>query len=100
MDELESGAGSRPDDIAPDPEPHPGLGLAIRRLRERRGLEQHQLAAKSGVPLSAISDVEQGHQDPKWSTVQRLCSGLEITLAGLAECAIGLDDGEPDTEPA
>jgi ribosome-binding protein aMBF1 (putative translation factor) len=59
MGELEPNLDSRTDDIAPDPEPHPGLGRAIRRLRENCGLEQHQLAAKSGVPLSAISDVEQ-----------------------------------------
>lgn len=74
---------------------HPGLGRAIRLLRESRGLEQHQLATKSGVSPSAISDLEEGHLDPQWSTVKRLCRGLEITLGDIAERAIELDRDEP-----
>jgi transcriptional regulator with XRE-family HTH domain len=96
MGELETGTESY-GDIAPDPEPHPGLGRAIRRLRESRGLEQHQLATKSGVAPSAISDLEEGQLDPQWSTMKRLCCGLEITLGDIAERAIELDEDEPDS---
>jgi transcriptional regulator with XRE-family HTH domain len=100
MDDAEVNAAALPDDLTPAPEPQPGLGLAIRSLRESRGWGQHQLAARSGVTLGTVSDIERGQRDPKWSTVRRLCRDLEVTLGELAVWAIRLDPDEFDNERA
>lgn len=98
MDDTEGNAAALPADITPAPEPHPGLGLAIRSLRVSRGWGQHQLAARSGVTLGTVSDIERGQGDPKWSTVRQLCRGLEVTVGELAVYAIRLDPDEFDNE--
>jgi transcriptional regulator with XRE-family HTH domain len=98
MDDSQVDAAALPADITPAPEPHPGLGRAIRFLRESRGWGQHQLAARSGVTLGTVSDIERGQRDPKWSTVQRLCRGLGVTLGELAVYAIRLDPDEVDSD--
>lgn len=53
-------------------------------LRALRGLSQSQLAAKSGVKLRTICDIEQGAStDPKASTLARLASELRVTMGQL-----------------
>ena len=39
-------------------------------------MTQYQLADKSGLAQSYISDLESGAIDPRWSTIYRVVNGL------------------------
>ena len=49
------------------------LGVLILLWRRQLGMTQYQLADKSGLAQSYISDLESGAIDPRWSTIYRGC---------------------------
>jgi transcriptional regulator with XRE-family HTH domain len=53
------------------------LGRRIRRLRERKGLTQTQLATLILSNKTTISDIERGHQIPSAVQVARLEAALD-----------------------
>lgn len=78
-----------------------GIGQRIRKQRERLGLSQRELARRTGIPQSTISDIERGVQeDMTTAMVKRFARALACTtdyLIGMYE-----DEDEPaeDEEPA
>lgn len=56
------------------------LGEAIRRLRKSHRLSVRTLASKCGFSPSFISQVELGQASPSISSLERIASGLGITL--------------------
>jgi transcriptional regulator with XRE-family HTH domain len=50
----------------------------LREMREAAGLSQEQLAERSGLRPSAIRDLEQGRNSPRWGTVLRLADALGV----------------------
>ena len=52
------------------------LGVLILLWRRQLGMTQYQLADKSGLAQSYISDLESGAVDPRWSTIYRVVYGL------------------------
>lgn len=67
----------------------PGLNHRIaRRIRELRlahGLSLEAIAKKTGVSRSMISVIERGESSPTAVVLEKLASGLGVTLAGLFE---------------
>lgn len=59
------------------------IGARVRRFRNMRGLDQEQLAAKSGVSYSMVTKVETGHASPSAFTVGKLASALRIDASRL-----------------
>jgi len=55
----------------------------VRELRAQRGLSLEALASKCGVSRSMISLVERGETSPTASLLQKLSTGLGLTLAAL-----------------
>lgn len=53
---------------------HPGD--SIRERRAQLGWTQAELSQRTGVPQADISRIENGHLDPRWSTIHRLFSAL------------------------
>jgi DNA-binding XRE family transcriptional regulator len=53
------------------------IGLDLRRGREKAGLTQAQVAAKSGLRLETISRLENGKGNPTVSTVRRILASFE-----------------------
>ncbi|MDX6622331.1 MAG: Helix-turn-helix domain [Solirubrobacterales bacterium] len=74
--------------IAPPDEPDPELGRVIRRLRETQGLSQADLAKRSQVDLTILSQVEDGAVDPPWATVQAIARGLGVSVKGIADAVV------------
>ena len=59
----------------------PNVGLRLRTLREEEGLSLRALAERCGLSITAISRIEQGENSPTVSTLHRLATALEISIA-------------------
>lgn len=53
---------------------------ALREARQRKGLSQRALSAKSGVPQSHISRIEKGDVDLRVSSLIALARALDLEL--------------------
>lgn len=62
-----------------------GVGERLRALRQERGWSLTELAAASGVPVSTISKIENGHLNPSLVHAINLASALEANLGFLVE---------------
>lgn len=58
-------------------------GLKIKTLRTEQQLSLKELAAKSGVSISMISQIERGNTDPTLTTLYKLCKGLDVSISTL-----------------
>lgn len=82
-------------DTASDPlQDQLALGRALRRLRERAGITQDQLATRLAIDPTYVSQVERGRRGVRWHTVLRFLRALEATLVDLAT-EIETHDGSP-----
>ena len=60
-----------------------GLGPALRRLREKAGLPQTEVAARTGIAQSRLSRYENGRKLPDLTTLGRLLACYGENLVGL-----------------
>lgn len=68
------------------------IGSTIRRMRQRRGLKQRELALQSGIPETFLSRLEHGKLcNPTLKTLRRLAAVLEVPVGELI--------GEPSESP-
>jgi transcriptional regulator with XRE-family HTH domain len=61
---------NRPSDIFPS---------RLRKARELRGLNQAEVAARSGMQVSAVSHFETGGRKPSFDNLRRLAQALDVT---------------------
>jgi transcriptional regulator with XRE-family HTH domain len=66
-------------------QPDPALAATVRRLRVERGDTQEDMAHEAGLTVAAFARIERGHANPTWTTVRRIATALEVSLATLAE---------------
>jgi transcriptional regulator with XRE-family HTH domain len=59
------------------------FGFAVRILREERGLTQEELAHRSGIHRTYLSDLERGTRNVALVNIERLAHSLSVTLAEL-----------------
>ncbi|HLM85642.1 MAG TPA: helix-turn-helix transcriptional regulator [Solirubrobacteraceae bacterium] len=64
--------------------PDPALGLAIKELREARGLTQEELASLARMTFGTVSRLESAKSAPAWATVMQLIDALGASLLELA----------------
>jgi transcriptional regulator with XRE-family HTH domain len=57
------------------------LGQRLRRLRERHGLSQRELARRAGVSNAAISLIEQNGSSPSVGMLKKVLAGFPLSLA-------------------
>jgi len=65
------------------------IATRVRGLRAARGLSLEALAARSGVSRSMISLIERGETSPTAVVLDRLATGLGVTLASLFDPPAG-----------
>ena len=65
--------------------PDPALGLAIKKLREARGLTQEELASRAGTTVGTVSRLEAAKSAPAWATVMQFIDALGVSLPELAQ---------------
>ena len=59
------------------------FGKQIRRLRDRRGLTQEELANRSGIHVSYLSGIERGRRNPSLRSIRRLAKALGVQVGKL-----------------
>lgn len=59
------------------------LGQRLRALRQKRGVTQVELADRSGLPQSHISEIENGVMLPNLVTLFRIAAALPCKLSEL-----------------
>ena len=59
------------------------IAARIRTIRRARDMSQHDLAAKIGRSVDAISNIERGKNLPSLETLVSLAEGLELTFVDL-----------------
>jgi transcriptional regulator with XRE-family HTH domain len=70
--------------VPPALPPDPALGLAIKRLREARGLTQEELASQARMTFGTVSRMESAKSAPAWATVMQIIDTLGVSLLDLA----------------
>jgi len=60
------------------------LKRRFRQAREHAGLTLRDLAAKSGQPLSTITDIEGGRRMPRINTLEKIAQALRVPSGWLA----------------
>lgn len=61
----------------------PSLGQQIKVARARKGWQQQQLAAATGLSQKYLSQIEHDHVDPRVSIVTRLAQALGVGIDAL-----------------
>ena len=59
------------------------LGLHIRKIRERQGMSQEQLAADAEIPYSSVNEIEAGKTNPTIASLIALAEALDVPLKDL-----------------
>ncbi|NVK45789.1 MAG: helix-turn-helix transcriptional regulator [Rhodobacteraceae bacterium] len=70
----------RTTDTPSDLPPREPLSDTLKRLRQDKALTLAKLAAQSGLSVSTLSRIENGQLSPTFETLEKLCSGLGLSL--------------------
>ena len=68
-----------------DPSPPVTLGAAIVRARHAQHYTQADLVKATGLSQKYISEIENGHVDPRISIVLRIAKALQVSVDALAD---------------
>jgi transcriptional regulator with XRE-family HTH domain len=66
-------------------------GKTLREAREHARLSQRDVAARSGIPQSAIARIERGRVIPRVDTLNRLLAGCGASLDLRPKLGVGID---------
>lgn len=83
-------------------EPGIAFGKVVRRLRQRAGLTQEQLAFEAELRRTYVSILELGQQQPSLATIFKLAVALRLSpreLVGLVEEEIAASSEKHPAEP-
>ncbi|WP_169803507.1 helix-turn-helix domain-containing protein [Sphingomonas adhaesiva] len=61
-----------------------GVGATLRAAREGLGRTRRAVASAVGIAPRTLARIERGAQKPSWSTLDRLCDHLGVSVAALA----------------
>ncbi|HBQ63693.1 MAG TPA: XRE family transcriptional regulator [Clostridiales bacterium] len=59
------------------------LGEKIKSIREQKGLRQKDLAVKSCMSNTYLSDIEVGRSLPSFRTLEKIASALDVDMKEL-----------------
>ncbi len=73
-------------------DPQPGLGLAIRTIRERQRITQVTLGKRTGLHSTWVSHIESGRRNVAYGTVRRIAHALGVSLSYLARLSLEMEE--------
>lgn len=69
--------------------PDEALAIALRRLREERGLTREAVAYQAKLTTGSLARIELGQADPRYTTIRDIASALDVSMRELIETAEG-----------
>lgn len=60
------------------------IGVKVKRLREKKGINSKELAERAGITPQTISRIEQGHTDVSFVTLRKILAAMGYSLKDLA----------------
>jgi len=63
--------------------PRERVAIRVKRLRERRGMTQEQLAERAGISRTYLARLETARQDPTLGTLEKLAKALKVKVTEL-----------------
>ncbi len=60
------------------------VGVKVKRLREKNGINSKELAERAGITPQTISRIEQGHTDLSFVTLRKILAAMGYSLKDLA----------------
>jgi len=75
-------------------------GETIKKLRKEQGLSQLELACRSGITQTTLSQIETGVSIPQSDTIKKICTGLGIEPTFLLLLSLNEDDVAPEKREA
>jgi transcriptional regulator with XRE-family HTH domain len=73
-------------------DPQIGVGLAVRRIRERQRMTQVALGRKTGLHPTWVSHIESGRRNVAYGTVRRLAYALNVSLPYFARLSLEMEE--------
>ena len=55
----------------------------VRDIRKGRGLYQHEVAARAGLSVQTVRNVEAGRHEPELPTLRKIARALGVSLGDL-----------------
>lgn len=80
----------RPAPPLPEPLWREVTGQALRETRQRRGQTLAAVAARAGVSVPYLSEIERGRKEPSSEVLAAVAGALELTLAELTATTLAL----------
>lgn len=83
---MQAGTVTSPAESAPETAGYrhsAAVGARVRSLREQAGLSLRDLAERSGVSATTLSQVERGNSSPTLTVAERIAAGLGLSLSRL-----------------
>lgn len=80
--------------VPESPSAQRALGRAVAERRAELGLTQEQLALRADLHQRWISNVENGHRNPSYSSLRRLAAGLDLSASELIALAERIESGK------
>ena len=72
------------------------IGQTIRDLRIKKEIKQKDLALKSGIKPTYLSQIEKGQKTPTLDVLERISKALDIPMPILTFLSLSEDDINPD----
>jgi len=67
------------------------VGIKVKRLREKKGINSKELAERAGIAPQTISRIEQGHTDVSFVTLRKILAAMGYSLKDLANQELELE---------
>ena len=71
------------------------LGEALRLIRQRAGMTQDDVSVRAGTNAAALSHIESGERDARWSTIARLLPALQSNIHQLGDVIAEVERRDP-----
>lgn len=68
------------------------IGIAIKKIRQKKGINQKKLAEKSNISASYLSEIEKGEKNPHFTVLAKICHGLKVGVPTLYFVAFEKED--------
>lgn len=68
------------------------LGAAIKEIRKAKRIKKKDLAAASGISVTALHNIETDKSMPSARTIKQLCQALEIPVSYMLVFSVTQDD--------